>query len=102
MQSAENEVAGLGRSQCEPDRLEITQLADEDDVRVLAQGRPQGLVETQRIAMHLALVDQRLLGFVYELDRVLDRQYVIGLVLVDVIDHRGKCRRLARAGRPGD
>jgi hypothetical protein len=38
---------------------------------------------------------------VHELDRVLDREDVAVLVLVDVVDHRGKGGRLPRAGRPG-
>ena len=42
------------------------------------------------------------LSVVQELDRVLDRDDVLGVGLVDVVDHRGERRRLARAGRAGD
>src|SRR5690606_40090484 len=51
---------------------------------------------------HLALVDQALLRGVHELDRILDREDVRVLVLVDVVEHRRQGGRLARAGRPGD
>jgi hypothetical protein len=38
---------------------------------------------------------------VEELDGILDRDDVHLSVLVDVVDHGGKCRRLARSGHPG-
>ncbi len=50
----------------------------------------------------LALVHEAPLVVVHELDRVLDRDDVVGAVLVDVVDHRGQRRGLSRAGRPGD
>src|SRR5690606_11893857 len=71
-------------------------------VGVLAKRRTQRLAETERVAMHLTLVDQRLLAFVHELDRILDRDNVIRLVLVQVVDHAGERRRLAGARRTGD
>jgi hypothetical protein len=40
---AEHQVAGLRGGQRQADGLEVTHLADQDDVRVLAQGRAQGL-----------------------------------------------------------
>ena len=72
MQRAEHEVTGFGRGQCQADGFEVAHFADEHHVRVLAQGRSQRLVEAQRVAMHLALVDQAALGLVHELDRVFD------------------------------
>ena len=51
--------------------------------------------------MHLALVDEAALGLVHELDRILDRDDVIGAIVVAVIHHAGKRRRFARSGRPG-
>ena len=99
MQRAEYEMAGLRGGQRQPDRLEVAHFADEDDVGVLAQGRTKRLAESERIAMNLALVDQRLLALVHELDRILDRNDVIGLVVVHIVDHARKRRRLTRAGR---
>ena len=77
VQRAEHEVAGLGRLDGDGDRLEIAQLADQDDVRVLAQRRAQRVLERVGVRVHLALVDQALLVLVHELDRILDRDDVI-------------------------
>ncbi len=37
-----------------------------------------------------------------ELDRVFDGDDVLARLAVDLVDHRGQGRRLARTGRPGD
>ena len=50
----------------------------------------------------LALVDHRELVVVEDLDRVLDRDDVDLAVVVDVVDHAGERRGLARPGRTGD
>jgi hypothetical protein len=52
--------------------------------------------------MHFALIDQAALALVHELNGILDRDNVIGSVVIAMIDHAGKRRRLARAGRSGD
>ena len=49
-----------------------------------------------------ALADEALLARVHELYGVLDREDVPLLAHVDVVDHRGQRRRLARAGLPRD
>jgi hypothetical protein len=62
------------------DRLLVAHLADEDDVRVLAQDAAQRALERVRVLPDLALVDDRRLVAVQELDRVLDRDDVLGPV----------------------
>ena len=96
VQRAEREVAGLGDAQRRLHRLQVTHLADQHDVRVLAQRRAQRVGEALRVAVHLALVDQAPLVLVHELDRVLDGEDVVVPLLVDLVDHRRQCRRLAR------
>ena len=54
-----------------------------------------------RVGADLALVDRGLDVRVEVLDRVLDRDDVDGLVLVDLVDDRREGRGLARAGRAG-
>ena len=54
------------------------------------------------VTVYFALVDQTLLRFVNEFDRVFDGQDVVILVAVEVIDHCRQGGRLARTGRPGD
>ena len=82
--------------------LGVAQLADEDDVRVLAQGPAQRLAEIGRIQPDLALVDDATLVGMEDLDRVLDRDDVLRPGLVHVVDHRGEGRRLSRARGAGD
>jgi hypothetical protein len=59
--------------------LLIAHLADEDHVRVLTQHAPQRALEGDGVAADLALVDDRQLVAVEELDRVLDRHHMLGL-----------------------
>ena len=102
VQGREHEVTGLGRGQRGLDRLEVTHLTDEDDVRVLTQDVAQGLGEGLRVLPDLTLVDYRALVLVQELDRVLDRHDVHGLLAVDDVDQRRERGALAGSGRAGD
>ena len=81
------------------DRLEVAQLADQDDVGVFAQRGAQRHREALRVAVHLALVDEAALVLVDVLDRILDREDVILPLVVDLVDHRGERGRLAAARR---
>ena len=101
VQRREHEVAGLGSGERGLDGLQVAHFADEDHVRVLAQRALESLTEAHRVDADFALVDDRPLVADEELDRVLDRHDVAGLVGVDVVDHRGEGGRLARAGRSG-
>ena len=78
VQRGKHQVAGLGRGDGRGDGLQVAHLADQDDVRVLAQGGPQGVGETRGVGADLALVDDALLVLVEELDRVLDGDDVAG------------------------
>src|SRR5690348_9742652 len=60
VQRAEHEVARLGRRHREADGLEVAHLADEDVIRVLAEGGAQCIRERKRVRAELALVDQTL------------------------------------------
>ena len=72
VEGAEDEVAGLGRGERGRDGLEVADLADQDDVGVLAQHVLEGGGERLGVLAHLPLVDDRPLVLVEELDRVLD------------------------------
>ena len=98
----EHEVAGLGRLQRGLGRLGVAQLADQDHVRVLTEHAAQRLVERLGVEPDLALVDDAVHVRVEDLDRILDRDDVLPPRPVDVAEHRGERRRLARAGRAGD
>ena len=101
VQRREHEVPGLGRGERGRDRLEVAHLADEDHVGVLAERGAQPLAEpgtSEPISRWLTM--QRWCQ-VQELDRVLDREDVLGRVVVDLVDQRRERRRLARPGRAG-
>ena len=57
--------------------------------------------ERDGVGGDLALVHERFLVLVHELDRVLDRDDVGAALGVDLVDHRGQRGRLAGAGRAG-
>ncbi len=84
------------------DGLLVAHLADQDHVRVLAQDAAQGALERRRVLADLALVDDRVAVAVQELDRVLDRDDVLGHRPVHVVDHRRERGRLAGAGGAGE
>ena len=65
------------------------------------QGGAQRLGEAQGVAVHFPLVDQALLGFVHEFDRVLDGEDVLVAAFVDVVHHRRQGGGFTRAGGPG-
>ena len=102
VQRREHQMPGFGREQARFDRLEVAHLADEDDVGILPQRAPQRLRERARVDGDLALVDDRHVVAVQELDRILDRHHVRRARLVDVVDHRRERGALAAAGRAGD
>ena len=68
VQRAEHEMPRGGGGQGEFDGLQIAHFTDEDDVRVFAQRAAQGGGERLRMHAYLAVVDERLLAFVDELD----------------------------------
>src|SRR5699024_8252729 len=90
------------RRQRDRDRLEVTELTHEDDVRVLTQRMLERGVERVRVRTDLTLVDNRTTVLVEELDRVLDRHDVLRASPVRAVDDRRERRRLARARRARD
>ena len=101
VQRAHDQNAHLGRGHRDAHGLQVAQLADQDDVRILAQGRVQRGREARAVHADLALADEAVLALVHELDRVLDREDVALHAAVDVIDHGRERGRLARAGLAG-
>ena len=79
--------------------FKIAHLTDEDDFRRLAKGGTKGGREILCVGPDLALVDRAFFVVVEKFDRVLDRDYVVALGLVDLIDDGCKGRALARTCR---
>ena len=98
VQSREHQVTRQGRLHRDVRRLAVADLADEHDVRVLAQHRAQDAGERQALGdVDVALVHAGELVF----HRVLGR-HDVDVALVQVLQARVERRRLARAGRAGD
>ena len=95
-------MAGLGGLQRGLRRLGVAQLADQDRVGILAERAAKRLAEALGVEPDLALVDDRPVIGVENLDRVLDRDDVRRARAVDVVDDRRERRRLARARRARD
>src|SRR5262245_28383364 len=100
VQRGEDDVARFGRLDGRVDRGQVAHFADQHDVGVHTQGTADGLGEVGHVHADLALVDRTLLVLVVILDRVLHRDDVPIVVLIDPVDHAGQAGRLARAGRP--
>ena len=97
----EHEVAGFRGDERRLDRLEIPQLADEDDVGILPKRAAHRVRERARVDRHLALADDGAVVTVEELDWILDRHHVGRPRGVHVIHERGERGALAAAGRSG-
>ena len=97
-----HEVPRLGRLERGLGGLGVAELADQDRVRVLTERAAQGLGEARRVEAHFALVDDRQMVGVEDLDRILDRHDVRAARAVDAVEHRRERGRLAGAGGPGD
>ncbi len=98
MQGRQHEVTGQRGLDRDDPGLSVADLADQDDVGVLAQDRPQRVGEGEpglRVRLHLVDVGEPVL------DRILDRDDVARLD-VEQVEGRVERGRLARPGRPGD
>jgi hypothetical protein len=97
VQRRENEVARARQVDRGLHRLLVADFSDQDDVGGRTHDAAQRARETLRVESDFALVDDRTLVRVQELDRVLDRHDVIRRGLVAMVDHRGDRSRLAGA-----
>ena len=94
-------MAGLGGFHGDFNRLAVAHLANQDYFGRLPQRGAQGQRKIWRVGMQLALMNRRVLVRVQKLNRILDRDDVVVLRLVNEIDDRGERRALAAAGRTG-
>ena len=95
VQRREHEVSRQRGLHRDASRLDVSDLSDEDHIRVLSQdGAKPGGEGQARLLIRLDLVD----GRKDVLDRVLDRHHVAG-VIADLGEGRVERRRLAAAGR---
>ena len=101
VQRTDHEMSGLGCGDRHFDRLEITQLADHNDIRILTQSAFERAGKRLGVAADFPLGDIALLRLVDNLNRFLDRDDVVFALAVDDVDQRRERRRLAAADRTG-
>ena len=102
MKGGEDEMAGGSRLNGKRNRFQVAELADQDDVRILAQGASEGGCEAFRVPPHLAVVHDTALTCVDKLYRILDRDDVVLPGPIRLVDDRCKRCRLAASRRAGD
>ena len=81
-------MPGFGSEQRRRNRFEVAHFADQNYVRVLTQGGAQRRGKVGRVHFHFALIDEAVLIAVQKLDRVFNRNEVVGAIGVDAVDHR--------------
>ena len=97
-----NQVSGFGRCHGDGNGLEITHFPQKDDVRALAQRGPQGYHIAVCVGADFALAYDASFVPVKEFQRVLHRDDMLFLSLVDGIDDAGQRRGFAASCRAGD
>ena len=104
MQARQHQVPGLGGGERQADGLRIAHLADEQDVRILAQRVAQPGGEVTHVTPHLPLAHQALHPARAErvLDGIFERDQHAGAALERVVGQRRQRGALARAGRAAD
>ena len=101
MDRSEHQVTGLGGVHGGIECLAVTHFTDQDDVRVLPDRVLERGVPVEDVDADLALIDDALVVLEGEFDRVFDGDDVAAFASVDIVEHRGDRRRLARAGDAG-
>src|ERR1700721_1155517 len=95
-------MAGLGKSPRMVHGFGVAYLADQNDIRRLAQSVLQRMMPGMSVDADFAMRDQRLMRLMHEFDRILHGDDMAGHRAVAMIDHGGQRRRLARTGGAHD
>ena len=80
----------------------IAHFADQDDLWCLAKRGAQAIWIIVEIVPEFALIEGGPTSRMNELDRILQGHDMDRLFLVNLVQDRGQCRRLAAAGGAGD
>ncbi|CAM3097685.1 hypothetical protein PSPL106493_06385 [Pseudomonas plecoglossicida] len=102
MHRCQHQVPRFRRPQRQAYRLEISQLADHDHIRVLTQRTAQALGKVPAVSADLALVDQAALTAVDNFHRVFEGDDVQTALTIELIDQGRQGAGLAAAGWPPD
>src|SRR6202041_3458479 len=95
-------MAGLGKGHRMLHGFGVAYLADQNDIRRLAQGVLQRVMPGMSVDADFAMGDQRLMRLMHEFDRIFHGDDVARRRAVAMIDHGSQRRRLARTGGAHD
>src|SRR6266576_2477374 len=98
MQRRKDQMAGFGGFQRNFHGFLVTHLPDQNYFGRLSQRRTESEGKAWCVTVQLPLVNDRPLMLMHELDRILDRDDVVGLSLVDPVEDGSHCGRLPGAG----
>ena len=93
-------MTGPRRRHGEADGLEVAHFTHQYDVRVLTQGRSQGVGETLGIAVDFRLIYQTLKRLMNKLHRIFKGQDMAVEALIEIANHRRQRGRFAAPRRP--
>src|SRR5207244_9849562 len=96
-----HEVARVGGAHGGGEADRVPHFTDHDDVGVLPQNVFESVFEGERVQPDLPLLDDRLVVFTHELDRVLQRNNVPFEIAINMLDQRCQSCGLATTGRAG-
>ena len=102
MQGGEDQMARLGRDQRRLDGGQGAHFANQDHIRVLPEDGLQAVGVGAGILTHLTLVDDALVGGIDVLDGIFQRDDVLALGMIDLVQQAGQSGGLAGAGLAGD
>src|SRR5262249_2341577 len=102
VQGTEGQVAGFRDTQRRLDCFQVAHFADQYHIWIFTKRSAQCIAEALRVGVQLALVDHAILVHVYEFDRIFNGQNVVMALAIDLVDHGGKRRGLARSSWSSD
>ena len=102
MDRRDNQVPSFGSLQAGVRGFSIANLANHDDVGILAKRSSQSISERAGVRTDLALDDHAFARLKEELDRILNGDHVRVPGFVDVANYRRDACRFSITGRPGD
>ncbi len=99
MQSCEDKMSGLRKSEGRSNRFKVAHLTDEDHIWILSKHMFQCPAKGERVMSYFPLVDNRLFMKMEVFDRVLNCDDMTPSVSVHFINNGCKCCRLSTPGR---
>jgi len=90
MERRKHHVTGFGGFECDFNCFLVAHLADQNYFGRLTKGGTQSESKTGRVAVQFALVNRGAFVRMEEFDRVLDRDDVVSLLFVDLVQNRGE------------